>query len=133
VLLPTAAARAELVAVLNQRNPASAVSLQQLRLIYSAYKRTWPDGTAIELLLPPSGSPAMQAMVGKVFKRQSEQEVTQYYVGLVFEQKLVRPPSQPSVSESLARVRAAPGAIAIVERDEVADPGGLHLVPVDGL
>jgi hypothetical protein len=132
-LLPAASARAELVVVLNPHNPTSAMSLQQLRLVYGAYKRTWPDGTTIELLLPASGSAAMQAMVAKVFKRQSEEEVTQYYLGLVFEQKLARPPSQHSASESLARVRAAPGAIGIVERDEVADPGGLRLVPVEGL
>lgn len=133
VLLAAGAARAELVAVLNARNPATAVSLQQLRLIYGAYKRTWPDGTTIELLLPPSGSAAMQVMVGKVFKRQAEEEMSQYYLGLVFQQKLASPPAQLSVAESVARVRGHPGAIAIVDSDEVADPSGLRLVPVEGL
>jgi hypothetical protein len=123
----------ELVAVLNAGNPVTEVSLKQLRLIFGAYKRSWPDGTPIELLLPPSGSAAMQAMVARVFKRQSEDAVSQYYVDLVFQQKLPRQPAQLSTRESLSRVRRDLGAIAIADRDDVDDPAGLRLVPVEGL
>lgn len=132
-LLPTAARAAEIVVVLNEKNAVSTVSLQQLRLIYGAYRRSWPDGTPIQLLLPAAGSPAMQVMVTKVFRRQREEEIAQYYVDLVFQQKLVKPPTQPSIRESLARVRSQPGAIVIAEKDEIDDPSGLRLLPLEGL
>lgn len=119
--------------VLNQKNAVSTISLQQLRLIYGAYKRSWPDGTSIQLLLPASGTPAMQAMVSRVFKRQSEEEVAQYYVDLVFQQKLIRPPAQLSIRESLARVRSQPGAIVVADEGEVDDARGLRLLPLQGL
>jgi hypothetical protein len=132
-LLPAAVRADELVVVLNEKNPASTVSLQQLRLIYGGYKRSWPDGTPIQLLLPAAGSAAMHAMVTRVFKRQSEEEVAQYYVDLVFQQKLTRPPAQLPIRESLARVRSQPGAIVVAEQSEVDDPRGLRLLPLEGL
>ncbi len=75
----------------------------------------------------------MQAMVRRVFKRQSEQEVAQYYLDLVFQQKLTRPPVQLPIRDSLSRVRSQPGAIVVADESEVDDPHGLRVLPLEGL
>ncbi len=132
--LAVEAARAgDLVVVVNERNAVTEMSIQRLRLIYGGYKRTWSEGASITLLLPASGSDAMQQVAAKVMKKPGEAQVSQYYVDLVYQQKLSKEPPKLPTADCLATVRADLGAIALLDRDEVQGAAGVHVLPIEGL
>jgi len=133
VWAPAPARAGELVVAVNASNDVDEMSLQRLRLIYGGYKKTWSNGKPIVLLLPASASPAMEGVVAKLFKKQSEAEVAQYYLDLVFQGKLAKEPPKLAASTCLATVREQEGAIAVVDRDDARGATGVRLVPIEGL
>ena len=47
-----ASADLDVVAVVNEENPASTVTMHDLRLLYSLYRRSWDRGVRVLLVLP---------------------------------------------------------------------------------
>jgi len=127
-LSPTAAPAGEIVVVVHASNAIDEVSLVRLRLFYAGTRRTWPDGKPVTLLLPPSGSVAMDDLVKKVFRKSSEEEIAQYYVSAIYKADFSEIPHQPNVEEGLRIVRSDPGALVVADLDAVTDPTGLRIL-----
>ena len=121
----------EVVALVHPSNPTSSMSVKQLRMLFGSYKRSWEGGTPVHLLLPPEGDPAMSFLVSTVFRKQSEQEVSKYYLQAIYQQKLSVMPAQLSRSEALNTVRREPGAIVLLDRSGVGDLTGLRMLRIE--
>jgi len=128
---PPPARGQDVVALVHPSNATSSMSLKQLRLLYGTYKRTWSGGVPVHLILPPENDPAMKYLVSQVFRKQSEADVSKYYVQAIFQQKISGAPPQLSLREALLAVRNEPGAIVLVDRDSVRDTTGLRMLPIE--
>ena len=123
ILVPTGAVADDtsIVAIVTSNNPSANLTIHELRLMYGLYRRTWEGGVRVVLVLPENGTPEMEFLATRVFRRSSESEVTRYFVQAVFQQRVVKaPPSLPSNS-AIALVRIEEGAIALVEAGEGAE------------
>ena len=121
----------EVVALVHPSNPTSSMSVKQLRMLFGSYKRSWEGGTPVQLLLPPEGDPAMAFLVSTVFRKQSEDDVSRYYLQAVYQQKLSNVPAQLSRSEALNTVRRERGAIVLLDRASVGDATGLRMLQIE--
>ena len=125
------AAAQEVVALVHPSNPAQSISVKQLRLLYGSYKRTWESGTPVHLLLPPPGDDGMKFLVSTVFRKQSEEDISRYYLQAIFEQKIASAPPQLSRSEALGAVRRDPGAIVLLDAASVGDATGVRMLRIE--
>lgn len=121
----------QVVAVVHPSNPVESISLKQLRLLYGTYKRTWGNGEPVQLILPPGEDPALAFLVDVVFKKQSMDDLSRYYVKAIFQQKISKAPPQLTRLQALATVRKEPGAIVLLDRASVDDAEGLRILPIE--
>jgi len=126
-----AAQAGEIVALTHPSNDQTSLVMDDLRLMYSASRRQWPDRTPVLLIVPPPGSPAMDFLVKRVLRKPSEDDVSRFYVKMVYQQKITSPPKQLSTAEAVALVRSVPGALALAERSEVAGASGVQVIPIE--
>jgi hypothetical protein len=120
----------EIVTIVNESNPLTAMSIHRLRLVYALYQRTWSGGIRVHLVLPAPESRAMEFLVSKVFRKSYDWEIDRYYIQAVFQQRIAKRPPQLPAKAAIARVRSDPGAIALVDRDEITDGSGLRILPM---
>lgn len=124
------AAAQEIVAIVNEANVETEISLQRLRLLYALYQRSWHGGVRVKIVLPASGSQAMQFLVSKVFRKGDDWQIDRFYIQAVFQQRIPSRPEQLSSRAAIALVRSNPGAIAIVDREEISDASGLRTLRI---
>jgi hypothetical protein len=129
--LVTSAWAGDVVAVVHASNATTEISVHRLRLLYGLYQRTWPGGVRVALLLPESGSPAMDFLVDTVFRMGEEFELERYYLQAVFQQRVARRPRELAAEAAIALVRREPGAIVLVDRDRIGDEEGLRVLAID--
>ncbi len=120
LLLATAARAAGLLIVANPSVPVSAVSLEDLTLIYLAQKRYWPDGTPGVPVNREPLSHSREYFSEQVFNR-TPADMSQYWNRLLYVGK-VPPLVQTSDAAILGFVRRVPGAIGYVAAGQ-ATPG----------
>jgi len=114
---PAIAQPGDIVAIVNRDLPLTRLTIKDLQLIYKGKKKTWDTGENIVLCLPPFGSGPMDFLVHRVFRINSEAEVSGFYLHAVFQQVFVNPPKSYADTRFAAiDVEAIPGAIAIVDR-----------------
>lgn len=119
----------EIVAIVNKSQTVSHLSIKDLQLIYKGKKKTWDNGESIVLCLPPFGSEPMDFLVHRVFRINSEAEVSGFYLQAVFQQVFVNPPkSYVDARFAAFDVATIPGAIAIVDRDELPPDADVKIV-----
>ena len=128
---PSDAAKAEPVAIVHPDNPTASLSIQQLRLMYALYKRSWKHGERIDLVLPPSDREAMDFLVTRVFRKTRPDDIAAYYVDAVFRQKIPKAPRQLGERDAIAFVASHPGAIAIIDRSDLTSLDKVRIVAID--
>lgn len=129
-ILAAGAEAGEVVAIVNPANAAREISLHRLRLLYGLYQRSWPGGVRVHILLPESGSPAMEYLVSTVFRMGREFELDRYYLQAVFGQRIAHGLPRLSPEETLARVRSDPGAIALIDRERIPEPSVVRILSI---
>lgn len=128
-LSPKLCFAAEIGVIVNKSQNTPALSAQDLQLIYKGKKKVWGNGENIILFLPPIKSEAMQFLVKEVFKKNSESEVSRFYLQAVFQQVFVNPPkSVANTRYAVAVISANPGGIAIVDLDELPPDSNVNIV-----
>jgi hypothetical protein len=127
-----AIARAEdVVALVSRDMHLPALSLQDLKDIYQGNRKVWGNGKGIELFLPPEGSPAMEILVKKVFRKHSSSDLSKFYLRAIFKNKFSKPPkSYRSGLEALALIHRTPGGIAIVSTREFESDPLVRAIPI---
>jgi len=123
------AASGEVVAIVNKSQTVTHLSIKDLQLIYKGKRKTWDNGENIVLFLPPFGSEPMNFLVQRVFRINSEAEISGFYLQAVFQQVFVNPPkSYPDERFAVFDVASSPGAIAIVEREKLPPNADVKIV-----
>jgi len=118
-----AIADVEVVAIVNEGNAIEKITLPELRLLYSLYRRSWRGGIRVVLILPEEGSSAMTLLSSEIFRGRETQEIRDYYRTAAFQQRIAVQPQTAGDRRAIAVVRSEPGAIALIERRQAAEPG----------
>ncbi len=115
--------------VVSPKNPATNLSLGDLRKIFSGDKRTWPDGTRVKLFTRAPRTIEFAALLKLLGK--SEADYKQYWTSKVYQGEAE---SEPMVlpSEGMQReaLAAYPGAISLVDADTIKP--GMKVLKIDG-
>jgi hypothetical protein len=121
----SSAARAdvEVVAIVNEGNTIETITLNDVRLLFGLYRRSWDGGVRVVLILPKGGSPAMNFLTGEIFRKRDTRDIEDYYLTAAFQQRIAVQPRAASDRLATALVRSEPGAIALIERVSTAAPG----------
>ena len=114
----------QIVAIVHSENQVSNLTLHELRLMYGLFRRVWPGGTRVGIVLPPPDSPAMKFLIANVYLRwRSAVDVERFYREALFEQRIGSLPVSFGHRETLKFVRANIGALAVFDRSELpTDP-----------
>jgi hypothetical protein len=129
-LAPRAIAQADdMAVVVNSGNPATNVSLGDLRKMFAGAKRSWPGGQLVKLITRGSGCP--ERVVFLRLAGISESEYKQYWTAQVLRGDA---DSEPLIVPSLGMQKEAlalfPGAISLVNFRDVKP--GMKVIKVDG-
>ena len=115
--------------VVNQKNPITNVSVQELRKFFKGEKRASPGGTPVKLFVRASG--AYERIVLLKVLDMSEKEYKEYWTALVFRgEAQSEPVALFSNGMQKEAVSLFPGAVALVVFQEVRS--GMKVVKVDG-
>jgi ABC-type phosphate transport system substrate-binding protein len=130
VLAPRCAAQAEDVAVMvNASSQVSNLSLADLRKIFAGEKRTWPGGVPIKLIMRAPGCRARVVLLKLL--QMSESEYKQYWAAQTLRGEADSEPfTSPSLGMALEAVKAFPGAISMVDAQDVKP--GIKVIKLDG-
>jgi hypothetical protein len=118
-----ASADVEVVAIVNETSPVERITLSELRLLYSLYRRSWHGGDRVVLILPKEGSSAMTFLTNEIFRGREGRDIEDYYRTAVFQQRIALVPEKADDRRAIALVRGAPGAIALIERKQTVESG----------
>ena len=130
---PSLADDETVVAIVHPDNPVSMLSLHDVRLMYGLYRRVWSSGSQVQIVLPLPGSPAMDFVVDRVFRRMdSVVDVDRFYLEALFQQRIGRRPEQLSARATLVYVRSVRGAVALLDRSVLSDEPGVRVVEIGG-
>jgi len=140
MLLASPAAFAEepaeprVVVILHPSNGTAAIDRSQLAQIFKGVRRSWNAQLPIALYLPPTTSPAMQALAKDVFKVPRPEDVPTFYSNAV-QRKIFSEAPRAFATEAdvVKQVAAEPGAIAVVQASQIADPASVKVIAVEGL
>jgi ABC-type phosphate transport system substrate-binding protein len=128
---PAAAGESQLVVIVHPSNPlAREISVHELRLVYALYQRAWKGGSRVELVLPPSGSDAMEYLLENVLLKSNPSELARYYIQAVFQNRIVEVPPVLDAVDAVAYVRGAPGGIAVLRRAEAGAADGVRVLEI---
>jgi periplasmic binding family protein len=120
----------DIAVVVNSSNPATNLSLGDLRKIFAGAKHSWPGGQAVKLVTRGSGCP--ERIVLLKLLAMSESEYKQYWTAQVFRGDAdAEPLIVPSVGMQKEALSLFPGAISLVRILDVKS--GMRVIRVDGL
>jgi hypothetical protein len=110
---PLAAQASDIAVIVNPGNPATNVSMADLRKIFSGAKRSWPGGQPIKLIGRGPGCPERFLLLKLL--AMSESEYKQYWTAQVFRGEAdAEPLIVPSVGMQKEALKALPGGISLV-------------------
>ncbi len=110
---PLAAQASDIAVIVNPGNPATNVSMADLRKIFSGAKRSWPGGQPIKLIGRGPGCPERFLLLKLL--AMSESEYKQYWTAQVFRGEAdAEPLIVPSVGMQKEALKARPGGISLV-------------------
>ena len=120
-------ARAQIVVVVNPRNPVKNLTLEELRRFYLGRTTTFSRNLPVSLM--------EQAVVSDVFYQavlgMNEARVRRHWIGIVFSGETAKPPRSYTIADDLKRaVTENPGAIAFIDLAET-DPG-MKVLTING-
>lgn len=114
-LVFAASARAEVVVVVNPRNPIASLTGDQVAQIYLGASTSFPGGAAVAPIDQPEGSPVREEFLGKVLEKSGAQ-FKAIWSRLIFSGKGTRPRAAADSAEVKKIVAADPAAIGFIER-----------------
>jgi hypothetical protein len=128
--LSSAVAQTRSVAVVvNDKNPVTNVTIQDLRKLFAGQKHFWTGGLPVTIFVRAPG--ANERVVMLKLLGMSESEYKQYWTAQVFRGEVMADPvalfSNGMQKEALA---AFPGGVALVDSEDVKH--GMKVVKVDG-
>ena len=124
--------RVEFAVVTHAKNPVKALSRAAFAKCFKAQTRYWKRGRRIHLLMPRSDTPMKDFLLEEVYEM-SELELKQYWLRLVYQNKLPEIPKvMPSTAVALAVAKSQPGALAIVEAKDVEGRKDVSVLKIDG-
>ena len=133
-LADEAAPKRSIVVILHPSNGTSALDRSQLAQIFKGVRRSWNAQLPIALYLPPTTSPAMAALARDVFKVPRPEDVPTFYTNAVQRKIFAESPRAfATEAELVKQVAAEPGAIAVVDAEQITDPESVKVLAVDGL
>ncbi len=119
----------EVVAIVNDHQEMTQISLGELRNIYMGKIKNLRNGNRIVLFLPQSKSVSMDTFVKKILRLQNESEVSKLYLRLIFRQVFSIPPIPVlDASDAVLKVTANPGGIAIVESSKLPPGSSVKII-----
>jgi hypothetical protein len=126
-----ARAQANVMAVVvNADNPATNISLSDLRKFFAGEKRSWTGGQPVQLITRGPGCAEHAALLKLL--AMSEAEYKQYWTAQVFRGEAdAEPLVVPSVGMQKEALKLYPGGISLVNVSDVKP--GMKVVKVDGL
>jgi hypothetical protein len=129
--VPDASAQGDVIAiVVNPANSTAAISLGDLRKMFTGARRSWPGGEPVKLITRGPGCLERLALLKLV--AMSENEYKQYWTRQVFRGEADSAPLVvPSVGMQKEAIAAFPGAISLVSFKDVKP--GMKVIKVDGL
>jgi len=120
----------DIAVVVSSGNPATSVSLGDLRKTFAGTKRSWPGGLAIQLITRGPGCRERLALLRLL--AMSEREYKQYWTAQVFRGDAdAEPLVVPSVGMQKEAMRLFPGAISLVNAVDVKP--GMKVIKVDNI
>jgi len=131
LLEPRGAAQADdMAVVVSSGNPATNVSVGDLRKMFLGTKHSWPSGQAIKLITRGPG--CAERLVMLKLLAMSESEYKQYWTAQVFRGEAdAEPLTVPSVGMQKEAMRLFPGAISLVNVRDLKP--GMKVIKVEGL
>jgi hypothetical protein len=128
--LSTAAAQIRSVAVVvNEKNPVTNVTIQELRKLFAGQKHSWTKDLPIILFVRAPG--ANERVVLLKLLGMSESEYKQYWTAQVFRgEAMAEPVALFSNGMQKEALTAFPGGVALVNSEDVKP--GMKVVKVDG-
>jgi hypothetical protein len=125
-----ATAADDVVAIVDEQNTIEVITLQELRLLFSLYRRSWNGGVRVVLVLPHLDTAPMRFLADIVFREREPIEVKAFYRTATFQNRIAGPPRVASDRTAVAIVRSETGTIALVERKHVTDPAGVRVLEI---
>jgi hypothetical protein len=119
------------VAVVNPTNDVRKLSIHDLRLIYGLYKRTWPGGVRIHVILPTEEGPVMKFLAAQLLHMKFEADVERFYLQAVVQQRIGARPLRFPLKEALDRIRSDPGAITLADSRQVEGVAGVRVIEIE--
>ncbi len=127
--LPARGQASDAAVVVSASNPATNISLADLRKTFAGMKRSWPNGQPIKLIVRGPGCPERVVLLRLLAI--SESEYKQYWTAQVFRGEVdAEPLIVPSVGMQKEALALYPGAISLVNLRDVKP--GMKVLKVDG-
>lgn len=121
----------DIAVLINPKNPASNISLVDLRKMFSGEKRMWPGGLPVRLIVRQHSCHERLTMLHLL--GMSESEYKQFWTAQVFRGDAdAEPVAVPSFGMVKESVEALPGAIGFVEAQSIKPGMYLKVIKVDG-
>jgi len=130
VLGPTASAQDNAVAVVvNPQNPASNLTLAELRKLFAGERHSWASAVPVRLIVRGPGTHEREALLKLL--DMSESEYKQYWAAQVFRgEAQSEPVVVPSIGMQKEAVSLYPGAITLVDAQSVKP--GMKVIKING-
>jgi ABC-type phosphate transport system substrate-binding protein len=120
---------AQLTVISNQKGAPAALKLEELKSIFMGERQRWRNGTKVIIALMKPNTETGKVISNKLYNMSSD-EVNKFWLALVFQGKADSPVSFDSPDALKNFVATNPGAIGIVEQNEV--PADAQVTLVDG-
>jgi hypothetical protein len=126
---PVVAQNVDVAVVINPNNPATNITMAELRKIFAGEKRSWEHGLRIKLIVRSPGSYERLALLKLL--GMSEIEYKQYWAAQIFHGDADSEPfASPSIGMQKEAMAVFPGAISLVIAQDVKP--GMKVLKVDG-
>src|ERR1700674_1390080 len=120
----------DLVIIINKSNPVDDISLANLRKIFLAEQKYWPNGRRVTVVMREPGQTERAAVLRQVY-RMSSSDYARYFMHAEFTGEGQGVPKSLSSAAGVRKfVYNVPGAIGYVRADEV--DGSIKVARVDG-
>src|SRR5579859_134542 len=120
----------EVAVIVNPANPIEAISLADLRKIFTGEKQSWGSPGPISLFVRGPGAREREVLLSRVLKM-NESEYQQYWVRKVYSGEAPRKPlALLSNGMQLEAIRAEKGAIALISVQDIHQ--GVKVVKIEG-
>ncbi len=127
-LLPISAlAGGDFVVIASPDIELPALAPREVKRLLSGQQTTWPDGGRVTVVLPPRTASALD-MVCEELLRVPEDYYRRYLMEKAFSGSIPTPIQAESVEAIVDEVGSVPGAISVIEREELTE--GVQVIAI---